>query len=50
MSDQHLPDAEPVHQPRYVRVPFERLAPAAETAALHQLVALAARLHDQRRR
>lgn len=49
MSEQHLPETETVHERRYVRVPFELLAPAAETAAVHQLVALAARLHDLRR-
>ena len=49
MSDHPLPAAESVSETRYLRVPFELLAPAAEAAAVHQLVVLAAHLHDLRR-
>jgi hypothetical protein len=44
----HRPEVA-LQQPHYVRVPFELLAPAAEAAAVHQLIMLAARLHDIRR-
>lgn len=43
-------EAAPDEQPSYLLVPFELLAPAAEAAAVHEFIALAARLHDLRRR